>query len=266
MDDRFIVHTMNSYTIIFALAVAAILLIAIESLRFLRLLYIAHLVGKKYSTFSVLKPESRLRIAILGDSVAFGVGAKDPLNSLAGRIARDFPDAHVENWSKYRLSLRGIGDVLREHVDRNEKKFSVIFIMGGGMDVATLKSTRRIRADLRNIYDAAQKLSQEVVFVIPHNLGHVPMFRFPMDRLYSFWGTHVRNIYFELRTLDHVHLIDLYSHGDLKRDHSLFEMDLDHPTDEGYGIWYERIKKDVHEAIGSIEKNNLPQEKVVTLL
>lgn len=99
-------------------------------------------------------------ILILGDSLAYGVGASSPENSLAGQLAARFSDYSVVNKAKVGATTEELADSIAGEVDG---PYDAAFIVIGGNDIA------RYGVDL----DQSVRNLRTVAEISSSRIGHV---------------------------------------------------------------------------------------------
>lgn len=202
-------------------------------------------LAKTTRAFSHNPKNASLRFLIIGDSTAFGTGALDPSNSIAGRLAQDFPQAQIENHSKNGLSTQGL---LGRIVSLKQERFDRIFILIGGIDILSFVPKERIRKNLTQILRVAQSMTaNRIILVSAMNIGAAPLFWFPLSTCYSMRTRAIRKIFMTVGRDYNVRYVDLYLPKSddhfAKEPTRLYAADKIHPSDHGYGAWYEKIKQ-----------------------
>jgi lysophospholipase L1-like esterase len=228
------------------LTFALIAFLVAQAIHSIQHLLLAKKIGKSALSFSNFPKDATQRFLVVGDSTAFGTGATDPKNSVAGRLAQDFPGAQIENLAKNGINTRELRWILETI---KTQRFDLIVMHIGGIDILSFTSLSQIRKHLTEILMLAQKLSKHVILVSAMNVGSSPVFWFPISTLYSHRTRAVRKIFLEESKKAAVPYVDLYRQK--RHDpfcHSpetFFAPDKIHPNDLGYGLWYENIKKDL---------------------
>lgn len=221
-----------------------------QAVRILRYALISTLQSKRTVPFSIEHVGATKRFLVIGDSTAKGVGAKDPHNSVPGRLAADFPFASIENRARSARGMQYMLTLLRqletETTQKNERKsYDVLVIMGGGIDVAYMRSLKAQRQQFIELLGIARRLAGHVLVIAPYNTGHMPSIQFPWSRLLAYRSALAEQMFKEVAKSEHVALASLYAPSDVfvANPRGLRSPDLSHPNDEGYGILYaERIR------------------------
>ena len=183
------------------------------------------------------------RLLILGDSTAVGTGAHRPEETIAGRLAHDFPQAEIinlgANGARTRDALKAIASMEGEH-------FDMLVLSVGGNDVWHFTSLKKLKRDLRDLLEKAKKISSgRVVVLVYNNIGAAPIFPNFMRSLLFARGVKVHEIFHEVGKETGSLCVDLFATKEdnpfLHDPHMLFAPDGVHPSGEGYRLWYNRM-------------------------
>lgn len=234
-------------TVVTIIVVAVSLLVLYGVVHIIRSTRKAKILGRKALPVSKENSKANKRILILGDSTAFGTGATNPNNSLAGRLSKDFPEASITNLSQNALNIDGL---LKQITNISDKKFDTIMIHIGGIDTLTLTSFKKVRDRLIKIFDIAKKMATDnVILISMNNVGSAPAIKFPFSILYSNRSRKLRDHFTDICTeckIAHIPLFVEKKDDPLPQNPTkLYASDGIHPSDEGYGIWYEKIKSGI---------------------
>lgn len=202
--------------------------------------------GKKAQPFTQHRKDAQKKILVIGDSTAVGTGAMYPEYSLVGRLATDLPDVQIINAAQNAMNLKELHASLSPHGSEIDP-YQYIIIHIGGMDTITLLPLSIIRKHALASLALAKQIAHKQVFLVSvYNVGTAPIFQFPLN---LFFRRRSRRISQLLDTLCQELLVEhipLYSpeHEDAlyKDSKRYFATDGLHPNDEGYGLWYERIR------------------------
>jgi len=201
-------------------------------------------LAKKTKHFSQFPSDPTCKILVLGDSIACGVGATEECNSLAGRLGSLYPGAYVTtrfiNGVKVKKALTLID------TSKKEERWNLLVIFLGGMDIIHFTPRKIFSRNISVIFNKAKQCADKVVYVSPANVGLSPIFPFPFSLFYSIHS------YFLLKTAKKIAAemgiiyVDLFEN---KKNDSFggkvdfYAPDLSHPNDEGYIIWFNKIKE-----------------------
>jgi lysophospholipase L1-like esterase len=244
---RFETHTLVERSLLQILIILELLIVFYVIMRTLR--SVKFLLSNKSLVHNTSSFESSPKVTtshfvLYGDSTAFGTGSIDQHNSIAGRLAKDYPHAHIDNKAENGALIK---DVARTIESGGEQFFDLAIILIGGNDIVFLQSLRSMRHDLGVVLKKAKAMTNgKVVLVSPMNVGASLMFWFPINIMYDWRSRKVRKIFQTVSKTYDVPLIDLYSPRNkdfFAEDPGLyFAADNIHYSGEGYGYIYEKIK------------------------
>lgn len=215
-----------------------------HSLRLLILGGLTIVYGKRTVPVSQTPLQPTTSILVTGDSTAYGVGALDPRNSLAGRLAQDLPRALIKNASQNAINSQTLYELLRPIPSQS---YDYLMIHIGGIDTISCRSEARINRSLDHALTEATRIAVKKVFVVSvNNAGLVPFFPFPLNRFFSWRSRHVSAI--TARSCERHNCIHIPLYAELAKDElsqqpkRYISPDQTHPNDAGYGLWYKKIR------------------------
>jgi lysophospholipase L1-like esterase len=193
------------------------------------------------------------KILVLGDSTAFGTGASRPEDSTAGRLGLKYPDAEVVNLAKNGMRIAGLEEVLKtldaKDVSKQDKNkhFDLILIQIGANDIIRLTPAQDIESGIDKILAKAKSLGDKVIVLHSGNVGESKFFPWYIRPILSHRSVNMREIYIKIaekHKAEYVDLINAPIAVKLRENPSLYySSDLLHLSSEGYGLWYEEIRK-----------------------
>lgn len=112
-------------------------------------------------------------ILILGDSLAYGVGASSQEASFAGKLAEHYHDSSITNKAEIGETVGSLKETIDEKITG---KYEIIFIIVGGNDIMRMhinifNSANRIKP----IVDKASQHSAKVVLITTGNFNYVSL-------------------------------------------------------------------------------------------
>ncbi|MBA3788875.1 hypothetical protein H0X32_00575 [Patescibacteria group bacterium] len=181
---------------------------------------------------------------VAGDSTAFGTGTRDSKNSTGGRLGAQYPMANIRNVSKNGLKLQGLVEKL--NVLPTTTHYDVALIQIGANDIVGFTSYADIRSRLDSVLEWATIHATHTLVLTAGNVGLSPVFRFPLTWLYTNRTLQVRQTFMtEITKYSNISYVDLYKN---KADEPFnknvplyYAADHFHPSDAGYGLWYQSI-------------------------
>lgn len=205
-------------------------------------------IGQRIAHFTIpfqrLRPGAKQRILIAGDSSAVGTGATRHEDSTAGRIAADYPEAEIANLSRNGMKAAELLERLeRAHLGT----FDMVVLQIGGNDIIRGTKLPELEQVIRKLVPVAKKLSPRVVIMHSGNLGAAPFFPWLVGKYFTQRTRLVRDMYIKIAKDFGIVYADLFEEKPTdvfsKESKRYYAGDLFHPSSEGYGLWYEGIKK-----------------------
>lgn len=179
------------------------------------------------------KISSNKKILILGDSLAFGVGASSPNSSFAGKIASNYEDSSIVNRAKIGETIHSLKETIENKLDN---KFDKIFIIVGGNDIMRLHINIFDSAnDLEHIVDKASYNSDEVILITTGNFSNVSLSPYVLKGLFNYRALLVREAALKLKNnYSNYNYIDFYALPVNSNEYKLYEAkDGYHLNDSG---------------------------------
>lgn len=202
----------------------------------------------------ILNPGKLRSILLIGDSTAFGTGATNIDTTLAGRLARDFPEVEIIN---YAVNGAVTSDLMAQLDRVKDRQFDMILISAGGNDVWRFKDLRKSYEILCDVVSKARELSRgKVVLLDYNNIASAPAIPFFLRSSILERMKIMNNIIMTLSDdyhVDAVHMLNTENNNPFIKDpKTYFAEDGIHPSGEGYRLWYEELLKSI-----SLYKYNL---------
>ncbi len=233
--------------IIYSIIFIFVIFFVLELFLLLRRIILAKIAGIKTTPFSQECKKPTRKFLVIGDSTSYGAGANNSKHSLAGRLAKNNPNVHIDNLSENGMTLKRLKKRLK-NIQHN--KYDLIFIHIGGMDVLSMTSDAKITKYTARILEHSCALltnndPSKIIFVSMNNVGGAPAFRFPLERLLEKRSRNVRDTFglvCDKFDVTHVALFSEQQDDQLAQQPSrYFARDGIHPNDEGYALWYNKI-------------------------
>lgn len=194
--------------------------------------------------FEFQNPHATHRILVVGDSTGVGTGAARPEESVAGRIAAEFPRVEVVNLSRNGARAK---DVLAQLGSAAAPAFDIVLVQVGGNDILNFTDLEELRDTTRRLLAKAAEKSPTVLFMSTGNVGLAPAFFPPVSWIYTARTRKARAIFMDVARASGAQYVDLFR----EKGNELFLGDPDryytpdylHPGSEGYRVWYEELRK-----------------------
>lgn len=184
------------------------------------------------------------RVLIVGDSTGVGVGATRGEDSLAGRLSQDHPDWSIDNLSVSGRKTAELISVLRV---LGPHQYDRIILQIGGNDITHFTDKVQLKRDIELVLKEAMRVGKITTLLSCGSVASALIFPRPVAFLWDRRTLRVRDIFMKASEERGVTYVDLYR--DKKSDPFFLEpyryhaRDLFHPSSEGYGLWYEELKK-----------------------
>ena len=239
--------------------IAAVLMVAIGTYAVLVVRTLRHSIAisklliEKGNPFEQHPQSPMQHILVAGDSTAVGVGTSDNRNSIAGRIGTEYPESDITNIAVSGARLADLEKRLDALHEQAAAKHDLVFLLIGANDITHFTSCAAMRAQLTRILAVAEQIGKQTILLTAGDVGLSPAFKWPLSRIMTMRTLETRVIFTEeIAKRHHVRYVDLYHEA---KD-EIFNTDVEryyapdhfHPSDDGYGIWYAKIK----EVIGTI--------------
>ncbi|WOJ92594.1 SGNH/GDSL hydrolase family protein [Congregibacter variabilis] len=201
-------------------------------------------LAKASEPFSQKPVHSQRKILVVGDSTAVGTGATSAKDSIAGRIAADFPGTTVLNLARDGVLTAAVPAQLER---APQDQYDLIVMQVGGNDALRFTRRNHLREAIESSLTAATAVSPQVLLVSVGDLGEAPSVPWPLSKLLSYRSRVVRDIFLEAASNKNVHFLDLLR---LSKEGSPFKKnpkkyyakDGLHPSSDGYGVWYQNLR------------------------
>ena len=180
-------------------------------------------------------------ILVLGDSTGVGVGAQRPEDSIAGRLAADFPDSDIVNISRSGARVAEAMAQVRQCL-ADGRCFDVAVLHIGGNDVVRGTDVDDLAAACEALMVGLKRVARRTVWLGPPNIGLAPLFPLPYAWLLASRSRAATSVFAASAARHDVAYVDFSTseHGERlrrdKKDH--FAVDGFHPSSSSYGYGY----------------------------
>lgn len=185
-----------------------------------------------------------LRLAVLGDSSVTGQGLDSADDAWARLVARHLSDRFYVELCSYGAGGARSDDVLEVQLPVAESgRHDIAIVSVGSNDILRMTPAWRFERRLDEIVMRLKRVSSAVVLFGVGDLGSIPRFPYPVDRVAAGTG----------RVADWVHRRVAERHGVAKVDQwalttaafnsgpHMFAPDLFHPSAEGHRAWADAL-------------------------
>ncbi len=230
------------------------ILLFIQTIRMAYWFFMSIQLSLNSRPFSIQRVKAKQKILVIGDSTAAGTGAEDPSLSVAGRLAKRFPNATIVNRGKNGATTKHVLAELRTVTE----KFDLMLIQTGANDILRFTNVATLKQDIAELLEKAKTLSKSVVLLTAGNVGLSPSIPRILVWLYTSRTKQVRTIFMTVAKEKKVLYVDLFREKEddlfLTNTKLYYAKDMLHPSSEGYRVWFEEIIK-------TLKKNNVVLKK-----
>ena len=182
-------------------------------------------------------------VLVLGDSIAVGVGASRPAESVPGLFAKEVDATYVEN---HAISGSQVRDLLNQISKATLSSYTYILIQIGANDVTHAHNVDDIARDLSEVMRTLP-LHQHLFVLMAGNVGGASAFPRFVKPYYTRLSLRYHKEFARVVAKNGGIYIDLFT--DPKEDPIVLHPEIYlaedgfHPSSEGYALWFEKIKK-----------------------
>jgi lysophospholipase L1-like esterase len=182
-------------------------------------------------------------IQVLGDSTGYGTGASSGKYSVAGRLGADYPSYTLKNKSVNGLTIQELVDSTQEF----EGQYDLIVLQMGGNDILQKRDTVSILTDLELLIERLAPHTKEIVMLTSGNVGGAQRFTgaeaTELESLTRAYRMRVLDLAENTPNFTYVDLFDEPGNDPFQNQPEIYtSIDGLHPSNEGYGLWYEKAK------------------------
>lgn len=232
-------------TIVAVLFVALVMWVAyvayhLHSARQLSLVVVADTVP-----FSLQDTSRVKKLLVLGDSTAYGVGARDPLETTAARVG----DALLMNVDNVSASGAKVHELRDQLLRAPGNKYDLALIQVGANDVIYFSSLKDAAEDLDVLLTSISSRASRIVFLTSGDIGRAPLWPMPLNWIYTSRTKAWREIVMPILAKHGVIYVDLLSLPDpfLSDVARYYAPDGLHLSGDGYAVWAGYILDALHE-------------------
>jgi lysophospholipase L1-like esterase len=232
---------------IFLLSLVALLVLIViyDAVVIARALLRGSEVAANSNAYERQTAEFQRAMLVVGDSTAVGTGASAATDSIAGRLAADFPRLRIDNLGTNGALTAAVDEQLR---NAPLERYDMVLIQVGGNDALRFTGADALRAAIGEAVSLASDLGEHVAVMSSGDLGAAPALPWPLSRLFS-WRSHiVRKVFSRTAAQSKARYVDLFV--DVEADNPFLAepdryhaRDGLHPSSAGYGAWYETLRE-----------------------
>jgi lysophospholipase L1-like esterase len=207
-------------------------------------IYFSLEIAKKSISFERKSAGAKTYFLIVGDSTGVGTGATISADSVAGRIAGDFPIVDIINLSRNGAKVI---NVIEQLTSIKDTQYDIILIQIGGNDILGFTDLDELKENIKKMLDIATAKSRHIIVMSTGNVGLAPALFPPFNWIYTARTRKVRDIFIKAAGAAGAEYIDLFRekgadpfYADAKK---YYARDFLHPSSAGYRIWYTELRK-----------------------
>lgn len=185
-------------------------------------------------------------ILVVGDSTAYGTGAKRPNESIAGLIGQSYKNYQIKTVAKNGATITGVTELLRQVSPLQD--YSLILIQAGGNDILQKRTLADIERDTRVLLSEATVSGVPVVLMTAGNVGAAAAFvsEGVPDADYEAQSRTVLALLERVATEYRVSFGNLFEEPAadvfLKEPQKYLAIDGLHPSSAGYEQWFIKLR------------------------
>ena len=193
--------------------------------------------------FNVTRVNASARLLVIGDSTGVGTGATSNVYSVAGRIAADHPRLTVVNVAENGARFQ---DLPRQLARAPGQPYDIVLIQAGGNDVIRFTPEAVLRAEIESILEQAARRGKVVIIMPSGNVGNSAFFLPPLSWIMTSRSRTLHRLVREAASRAAAVYANLFNERDndsfVREPERLHSADGLHPSDDGYGLWYQELK------------------------
>lgn len=227
--------------VLILLAVAILASLLYSGVRF----YLTVQVSKKIIDSTVpytFEGDASNAVLVLGDSTAYGIGARTPEESLAGRVAKHLGASSVENYSR---SGARTSELTEQLARAEHDRYRLILIQTGGNDIIRFQSAKKAAEELSQALELLPE-SDQVVVITAGDVGGATLFPLPLRPFYTRLNTAYHAAFEETVTAQGMTYVNFGKSPSTEainaRPDIYLAKDGLHPSSAGYALWFDEIR------------------------
>jgi lysophospholipase L1-like esterase len=181
-------------------------------------------------------------LLVLGDSLAVGVGAQAPEDSVAGRLAAYLDATYVENHAHPGAEVEDLKSQIKA---AKLPKYDFILIQAGGNDILAMHDAKKTAKQLSLVLGALPPAGR-IVLMTAGNVGGATLFPPPLRLFHTIVSKAMNREFARVAHGWHITFLDLfepfYRDPFLQNPYRYLSRDGLHPSSYGYGLWFEKLK------------------------
>ena len=190
------------------------------------------------------------QLLVLGDSTGYGTGVMDNNDSIAGRVAEEYPDYEIVNQSQNGRTIAELESVAREV----EGEYALILLQIGGNDILQGRDAEVVEEELRRIIISLTDNTDDLVMMSTGNVGGASAFTGERAQELEERSRVFRDMFEAVASDTPLTYVDLFvepENDPFVAEPSVYlSWDGLHPSAAGYGEWYDSLQPVLAERLG----------------
>ncbi len=193
--------------------------------------------------YEALTTDYQKTLLILGDSTGVGTGASLKEDTVAARVAGYVGATYVENQAKNGAAVEDLTtQIQRLHLSH----YDLILLQIGGNDILAFHDAKKTAKKLDKIMDTFPDAGN-IIFLMAGNVGGATLIPYLARPVYSYLSRKFHKEFGKLAKKRGIPYVNLYRRPSddpfIKDPEKYLSADGLHPSSEGYGEWFEEVKK-----------------------
>ncbi len=228
--------------IIFVLSATIVVYLIFAFTQTKRLISIGNELANAAVPFS-RETDSDQNFLVIGDSSAVGTGASKPKDSIAGRLAADYPDVNVTN-----LGVNGskTHELIPRLQDLGGTHFDFMLIQIGGNDIVRRTNLDELAQSIDSVLKEAKKHADSMVLMTSGNVDTSKLLPAGTRWTFTKRTRQVREIFIAAGEENKVPYVDIFREKEedpyASEPEKYYSSDIFHPSSAGYADWYTFVR------------------------
>lgn len=239
-------YTDRMRTAVLVVAALVVLLFVYWGVIFYHNVQVGVALAGKAVAFKNVSADRSKALLVLGDSVAVGVGATKPEDTVAGLLAGEMRATYIENGA---VSGAQVADLASQVDNVTLQHYHTILVQIGGNDIIRFHNAETVSAQLALVLDALSKRADRVLLMSMGDVGTTTIFPPVLKPFYTRLSLAYHAAFAAMAREHGVTYINLYTPPEqdpfIKSPATYFAADGLHLTSAGYALWYKRLQETV---------------------
>jgi len=202
---------------------------------------------------------SSLHILVMGDSSMYSAGVTNPVNTVGGLLAAEYPNASIETTAVIGAKVKDLPIQLNK---AQHSKYNLIVVGIGGNDIVKFSRYSEVTELLSAFLKQTSQIADQVILCHSVNIGNIGFFVFPLNYLYSHRSLRMSRLYTSIaskypKVSEAIFYRPLNNdHYNKKTRHKFVAADGFHGTDYANQYFFKLV-------LEAIQKGSYPNNKLI---